>query len=135
MRLQGLDQSGQLEPAHWFYDQVTTMLDTDELKYIAPNRCLTRQQELAGSRPDKQIKLDDKGAGLADMFLRSDLALHQAMTRRALAMDLAGIASFNVVQHWRGRLFEMMAQNPAPGFSRPSQTQLLRADCQAFFRQ
>ena len=56
------------------------------------------------------------------------------MTRRALAMDLVGIASFNVVQRWHSRLFEMMAQSLAPGFNRPTQTQLLRADRQAFLR-
>ena len=69
-----------------------------------------------------------------EVVLHSDLALNQAMTRRALAMDLVGLASFNVVQRWHGRLFEMMAQTPAPGFSRPSQTQLLRADRQSFIR-
>ncbi len=147
VRLQALEHSGQLEPAFWLYDQFTTMLESDELKYIATNRCLTRQQELPGNRPDKQIKIDDKGAGLVvkdnndkhGIVLRSDLSLHQARTRRALAMDLVGIASFNVVQRWRSRLFEMMAQSPAPGFNRPTQTQptqtqLLRADRQAFLR-
>ena len=141
-RLQGIEHSGQLEPAYWLYDQFTTMLETDELKYIAPNRCLTRQQELSGNRPDKQIKIDDKGAGLVvkdnndkhEIVLHSDLSVHQAMTRRALAMDIVGIATFNVVQRWHSRLFEMMAQTPAPGFSRPTQTQLLRADRQAFPR-
>ena len=69
-----------------------------------------------------------------EIVLHSDLSLHQAMTRRALAVDLVGIATFNVVQRWHSRLFEMMAQTPAPGFSRPTQTQLLRADRQAFLR-
>lgn len=113
------------------------MLETDELKYIAPYRCLTRQQELAGNRPDKQIMLGDKGAGLVvkdssgsdkhEIVLCSDLGL----TRSALAMDLVGLASFKV-QRWHGRLFELMAQNPGPGFRRPSQTQLFRSDRQAF---
>ena len=64
VRLQGLEHSGQLEPAFWLYDQFRTLLESDELKYIATNRCLTRQQELSGNRPDKQIKIDDKRAGL-----------------------------------------------------------------------
>lgn len=34
------------------------MMDSGDLKYIPPNRCLTRQQEIAGSKPEKQIKLD-----------------------------------------------------------------------------
>lgn len=56
------------------------------------------------------------------------------MTRRALAFELVGIASFDVVNKWHNRMFAMMAQAPAPGFQRISQAQLLRADRQAFVR-
>ena len=63
-RLRGLDLSGPLEPSYWLYDSFSTMMDTGELKYIPPNRCLTRQQEISGSKPDKQIQLDDNKTGL-----------------------------------------------------------------------
>ena len=45
------------------------MLETGELKYVAPGKCMTRQQELAGERPDKQIKLDEIAAAL---WLKTD---------------------------------------------------------------
>ena len=141
-RLQGLDLSGPLEPSHWMYDQFSAMLELGELKYIAPNKCMTRQQELAGERPDKQIKLDETKSSLVvkdhpkepDAEIATDLALHQAFTRRALAMDLVGIASYGTVMRFVNQLFAWMSQAPAPGFNKPTQAQLLRADRQAFQR-
>ena len=100
-RLQGLELSGPMEPSHWLYDQFSAMLETGELKYIAPGKCMTRQQELSGDKPDKQIKLDETRSSLVvkdkphdqETDITSDLSLLQAMTRRALAMDLVGMAS------------------------------------------
>ena len=141
-RLQGLELSGPMEPSHWLYDQFSAMLETGELKYIAPGKCMTRQQELAGERPDKQIKLDETRSSLVvkdkqqeqEAEIGSDLSLLQAMTRRALAMDLVGIATFNTVMKFVNRMFTLMTQAPAPGFSKPGHAQLLRADRQAFMR-
>ena len=141
-QLVGLDLSGPLEAAFFLYDRFAAMLERDELEYIAPNKCLTRQQELSGDRPDKQIQLDSSKAGLVvkdaehekEVQLTSDLALQQAMVRRNLAMDLVGLASFSTMQRWTTRLFTMFQQAPAPGFQKVSQAQLLRADRQAFLR-
>jgi hypothetical protein len=111
-----------MDPSHWLYDQFSAMLETGELKYIAPGKCMTRQQELAGERPDKQIKLDETRSSLVvkdrpqdpEADITSDLSLLQAMTRRALAMDLVGIASVNTVMKFVNRLFALLTQAPAP---------------------
>ena len=63
-RLQGLELSGPLEPSRWLYDQFSSMLELGEIKYIAPNKCMTRQQEISGEKPDKQIKLDETKSSL-----------------------------------------------------------------------
>ena len=141
-RLRGLDLSGPMEPSYWLYDSFSAMMDSGELKYIPPNRCLTRQQEIAGSKPDKQIKLDENKTGLVikdadqerEISVASDLSLFQAMCRRGLAMDLVGIASYDTVMRWTNRMFTMYTQAPAPGFSKVTQAQLLRADRQSFLR-
>ena len=142
LRLQGLDLTGPLECSHWLYDQFSTMLEAGELKYISPNKCLTRQQELTNAKPEKQIKLDETQKGLVlkdsqpeiDVNVSTDLALFQAMNRRALAMDLVGLATYSTIMRWHNRLFTMMSQSTAPGFVKPNQAQLLRADRQAFLR-
>ncbi len=60
--------------------------------------------------------------------------MYQAMSRRALAFDLIGLATYTTVHKWHCRMFALMEQPPAPGFSRVTQAQALRADRQAFIR-
>lgn len=69
-----------------------------------------------------------------EISVASDLALHQAFLRRTLAFDLVGSATFETMQKWNNRLFELYSQQPAPGFHKVSQPQLLRADRRSFLR-
>eukprot|EP00435_Cladocopium_sp_Y103_P021104 s3819_g5.t1 len=141
-QLRGLEISGPLEPAHSLYDLCASMLDKNEIAYINPNKCLSRQQELMGVKPEREIQLDATKSALivkeqashAEINISSDLALYQALQRRTLALDLTGIASYEVMRKWIDRLFAMYSQSPAPGFQKVTQAQLLRADRQAFIR-
>ena len=141
--LRGLDIKGPLEPAHALYDVCAAMIERNEVSYINPNRCLSRQQELMCSKPEKEIQLDATKTSLVvkehqshpEINISSDLALYQALQRRTLAMDLTGLASYEVLRKWVDRLmFALYAQAPAPGFQKVTQAQLLRADRQAFVR-
>ena len=118
------------------------MVESGEIRYIPPNKCLTRQAELAGDKPDKMLKLDLAQNQLVvkdhpkdrETDVTSDLSLYQAMTRRALATDLVGFASYGTVMKFVNRLFNLLNQQPAAGFMKPSTSQLLRADRQCFMR-
>ena len=142
-QFRGLDITGPLEPAHALYDLCASMVEKNEIAYIGPNKCLSRQQELMGSKPEKEIQLDASKTSLivkeqqssAEVHITSDLVLYQALIqRRTLAMDLTGLASYEVMRKWVDRLFALYSQSPAPGFQKISQAQLLRADRQAFIR-
>ena len=140
--LRGLDVSGPLEPAHGLYDVCAQMVERNEISYISPTKCLSRQQELTGAKPEKELQLDASKTGLVikeqansqEISISSDLALYQAMQRRALAMDLTNMASYEVMKKWTDRMFAVYSQPAAPGFQKVSQAQLLRADRQAFVR-
>ena len=69
---------------------------------------------------------------LAQLALTSDHELYQAMVRRALAMDVVGLATFSTSQAWIERMFETLNQEAPPGFNKVSRAQLLRADRQCF---
>ena len=141
-QLRGLDISGPLEPAHSLYDLCAAMIERNEIAYVNPNKCLSRQQELMGSKPEREIQLDATKTSLVvkeqtqgtEINISSDLALYQALQRRTLAMDLTGLVSYEVMRKWIDRLFALYAQSPAPGFQKVAQAQLLRADRQAFVR-
>ena len=140
--LRGLDITGPLEPAHALYDLCSDMIEKNTVVYISPSKCMSRQQELAGNKPEKEIQLDASKTALVvkeqaastDIPISSDLALFQAIQRRSLAMDLTGLATYEVMKKWTDRLFSVYSQSVAPGFQKISQAQLLRADRQAFVR-
>ena len=141
-QLRGLDITGPLEPAHGLYDLCAQMVERNEVAYISSSKCLSRQQELTGAKPEKELQMVASKTGLVikeqpiaqEINLASDLALYQAMQRRALAMDITNLASYEVVKRWRDRIFTIFTQPAAPGFQKVSQAQLLRADRQAFIR-
>ena len=58
----------------------------------------------------------------------------EALTRRSLAFDAVGLVKFEVFNQWINWMFQMVRQQPPPGFSKPTLAQLLRADRQAFVR-
>lgn len=138
--LKGIDISGPLEPAHSVYDLCADMIEKNQIVYLSPSKCLSRQQELLGAKPEKELQLDATKTGLVvkeqasntEITLSSDLALHQAIQRRNIAVALTQLVSFDVIRKWTDRLFAMYAQVPAGGFHKISQAQLLRADRQAF---
>ena len=140
-RLAGLPlDKGQWQVAHSLYDRYASMRESEELKHIPPSECVTRDSELAGAKPSKTLQIDASRSNLVfkdeeivnEMNLVSDLELYQAMLRRALALDLVGLASLSTVQRWVERLFEIATQDPPPSFMRVSRAQILRADRQAF---
>lgn len=80
-----LDISGPLEPAHSLFDLCMTIMETEEIRYISPTKCLSRQQELSGAKPDKEVQLDPTHGSLVvkdvnpkqEISVSSDLALYQ----------------------------------------------------------
>ena len=118
------------------------MIEKNTFAYNSPSKCMSRQQELAGSKPEKEIQLDASKTSLVvkeqlasrDISIASDLVLFQAIQWRSLAMDLTGLATYEVMKKWTDRLFNIYSQSVAPGFHKVSQAQLLRADRQAFVR-
>ena len=105
-RLAGLPLEGPLQVAHALYDRFASMRESEQLKFLPPSECLTRDAELAGEKPPKALQLDASRTGLIvkdeeiteQIVLESDLQLYQAMMRGALAMDLVGLATFSVMQ-------------------------------------
>ena len=116
-QLTGLDIAGPLEPSHALNDLCANMIEKNEIACISPTKCLSRQQELMGSKSDKEIQLDASKTSLivkeqqsfAEINITSDLdlMLYQAFQRRTLAMDLTGLASFDVMRKWMDRLFAL----------------------------
>ena len=64
--LRGLDIQGPLEPPqHALYDLCASMIEKNEVSYISPSKCLSRQQELMETKPEKEIQLTLAVPGVA----------------------------------------------------------------------
>ena len=63
-----------------------------------------------------------------------ELELTQAFRRRALAFDLAGASSYNIMNGYHHYLIQGLQEAPPPGYARISTAQVLRADRAAFTR-
>jgi hypothetical protein len=107
------------------------MVERNDVAYISPSKCLSRQQELIGAKPEKELQLDASKTGLVikeqtmtrEINLTSDLALYQAMQRRALAMDLINLASYEVKKMDRSHVCNLRPTCGAclsEGFSGPA---------------
>ena len=140
-QLVGLTLSGELECAHICYDHVLTMLEKNTIVYLEPSKFPSRRSELASEKSVKEITLDStKTLKLADRKqdlscdTHSELLLIQALQRRALALDLVGVASYAEVEKYNSFL-TMHLQTPAPpGYGKISVSQILQADRQAWMR-
>ena len=142
LRLVGLSLEGPLEVGFSVYDFCAGMLESDQLRYLAPHKCVTRSQEVMNLKPAKELKLDNvsgtitvkESAPQLECPTSTELEVLQALTRRSLAFDCTGLIDFHIAQKWVQDLFSVMQQPVAPGFAKISLIQLLRTDRIAFAR-
>ena len=138
-RLRGLELTGALEVSHAAYNLVFKMSQDDTITYLRLERFGTRAAEVAQEKTPKELVLDTTShlqvrsvAPKDACALSSDLALAQALTRRSLAMDLVGVATFEVSENWSRHLLNHLQQPPPPGYRPITHEQVFRADRAAF---
>ena len=137
-RLSGLRFKGDEEVAHCSYDLVFALLEKDTVTYLHPEKIITRRVEILQKKPQKQLALDSDSLTVREKpsehtrNTRTELELVQAFRRRALAFDLIGLVSYEVMNSYHADLMEHMQEEPPPGYSNVSVTQVLRADRAVF---
>ena len=134
-KLPGVLITQQLEPSHQLVDKVVQQWEENSLRYMELSACNSREQEILAEKSQPSLSFDASGnikvtkkQELAQCSLTGDLRLRSAMQRRALAYEIAGIASFVVLERWSNMLFERLQQEPPNGYRYVTHDQLLRAD-------
>ncbi len=114
------------------------MLEKDCLIYLGPEKFPTRRNELMQKKPSKEISSDqaqlivrDKQVDLTCPTV-TELEVSNAFKRRALAFDLGGIATYDVMARYHADLLDHLHTPPPPGYSAASVQQIPRADRAAF---
>ena len=117
------------------------MAETGILAYLKPESCTSRAQEMQQIKKDTRLQLDTDGTiklnktkAEVQCPVASELELRAAYTRRSLAMDLAGVASFLNLERWIHHLFVTLQRPQPTRFTRVSIAQVIECDKQLFIR-
>ena len=135
----GVVVEGPLEPSHGLLNAACRMEREGQLRYIAPEQCGTRMYEIQNVKAQSKVLSLEEGKlaiseekGLPEVACGSALLLQEALKRRGVALQFAGVASFLAHERYIQKLFAHMGREPPPGHSRTSVHQLLTADRQVW---
>ncbi|CAE7853945.1 unnamed protein product, partial [Symbiodinium necroappetens] len=111
-RLTGITWSPETEPSHQLVDRFVSMVEEQTVIYVRPELCTSRAQETLQVKQaktfalgsDGQLRITAKGDDL-ECSTAGEWKLRMALQRKSLAMDLAGLASFQVSEAWHTYLF------------------------------
>ena len=138
--LTGVSIQGELEPSHGLLEKVCAMYEQNVVRYFEPSCCVSRALEVQGTNKNKEISLErgslvvknqeDKLVASTD----SEIKLHYAFVRRALAFQFGQVMSFDQHSLWETFLFEAIHREAPPGYLRPGLSQVLQCDRAAWSR-
>ncbi|CAE7203401.1 unnamed protein product [Symbiodinium sp. CCMP2592] len=137
-KLPGLILTPDTLPANRLVDNYVDQLDSGVLSYVKPDACISRAQEMDSNKRDPTLQVQGNELKLAakQVELRcsisTDMQLRQAWTRRSLAMELAQLASYTVLETWVQSLFSRMQREPPAGYHSVSLSQVMAADRELF---
>ena len=133
--LPGLVFDQYLEPAHSLTDKAHAMIEDGVLLYLAPEKCISRHDEIQNQKSEPQVSFDGQGnlkvtKRAADLSCDTsgELKLRQALTRKALACDQAGLCSFKTLEEWHNQMMTATMRQPPSGHKYISMQQVLHAD-------
>ena len=112
-RLAGVSVSGSMEPGHALLDAVMNMVDKNQLKYLAPERCVSRVHELTSLKtPDRILDIEANKTVVKDKEDKLEVPAHtslqvlEALKRRGVALDFGDCMGFIEHDRYVQTLFE-----------------------------
>ena len=133
--LVGVTWTAELEPAHKLVDKIMSMQEEGTIVFIPPQKCISRIQEIQQEKHEIALTFDATGAikmGKRAEELKcdtnGDINLRNAWTRRNLAFDQAGLASFVVLEKWTTKLMLAKLKEPPSGYRYISTQQICECD-------
>jgi hypothetical protein len=140
-RLGGIRIEGSMEPSHALLDKVWMMRDDDCLKLLPPEECTSRAQEVLGVKKENFIKIEAGGTlkqlekeAVQTADLSTEYRVRLALTRRSLALDNVGLATFDTFEDYHTFLYSLVMKEPLPTHHPVTVSQILAADKQLFVR-
>ena len=116
-KLPGIDLTRHQEPSYELVDAFSAMLEARSARWVPFHRCTSREQELSARSYNKELQVmqsqDGKlslkeGQASRHANVSDGLRVQQAMSRRAAAAEIAGIATFDALQKWHTYLLNTL---------------------------
>lgn len=134
-RLTGVVIEAHTEPSHALLDAASHMRESDQFRYLPPEKCTSRMQELTSSK-DKPKVLEVEASKLIvkersdelEVATSSALQVMDALKRRGLALDFGQCMSYTSHDKYLQTLFSHLHRDPPQGYNRCSVSQLVAAD-------
>ena len=129
--LTGLTLDAQLEPSHALVDRVVSMAEEQSIYYLELSLCTSRETEvnMLKKEParDGSIRLSKKHQE-ASADTAGELRVRMCMQRRALAFQVASIATFVTIDTFISKLFSLLTRRPISGYRSVTSAQIIAAD-------
>ncbi|CAE7210435.1 unnamed protein product [Symbiodinium sp. CCMP2592] len=113
----GVLVEGSLEPSHGLLNAACRMEREGQLRYIAPEQCGTRMYEIQNVKAQSKVLSLEEGKlaiseekDLPEVTCGSALLLQEALKRRGIALQFAGVASFLAHEKYVLKLFGHMGR-------------------------
>ena len=139
-RITGFKIRGAYEPGDSLIDRAVHMLEQDRIAYLEWSVCVSREHELAtNSRKDSSLTFDSSGLlrmvkrdKLAPCDASSELQVRYCLMRRGLALDQAGILTYEHHEALTEKLFQARLSTAPPNYSKVTMAQVESADRKFF---
>ena len=122
LRLPGLKINEELEPSHRIVDTYVQMHEDNCIRWVEWHEYTRRSQEVLN------VKRDAASMSVIVTDVGSDWLIHKALQRRSLALDMAGLCSFEVSERITEKFMSEMHRPPLHGFDSVGFEQIKRAD-------
>ena len=140
-RLPGISFTAQVEPSHQLIDYCNQLRTDEQLRYICPTTCTSREQEIRGIKKDPQLKSSSDGTIRLvnqEVSLHADLGgeyrVRVALQRRSIALDIVKLATYQVMEKYHDFLFSMLLRDVPDSHDRIQLQQILKADEAVFVK-
>ena len=133
--LPGLTLDAQLEPSHGLVDRIVAMAEEQSVYYVELALCTSRESEVNMMKKEPALEFTSDGAirlsrkhPEASADTTGELRVRLCMQRRALAFQIANIATFITIDVFIAKLFALLTKKPIAGYKVVSLSQIIAAD-------
>ena len=139
-RLTGVKITGMLEPADSLVDAAVAIYESDRIKYIEWQNCISREHEiLTSTKKDTSLSFDSSGVlkmsrkdHVVPCEAATELQVKYCLTRRGLALEQGNVMSYENHEKWTEKLFSCRLSEPPSGYAKVTFRQMQLADAKLF---